>query len=42
VFSFLCQTPLLSDSTEPISITRDLINHELIKHISVDAHFTQS
>jgi hypothetical protein len=35
-------TPLLSVSTWDISIARDLINHELTKHVDVDAHFTQS
>jgi hypothetical protein len=35
-------TPLLSDSTGAISIARDLVKHELTKHISVDAHFTRS
>jgi hypothetical protein len=33
-------TPLLSDSTWTISIARDLVKHELTKHIGVDAHFT--
>jgi hypothetical protein len=33
-------TPLLSDSTGDISIARDPVKYELIKHISVDAHFT--
>jgi hypothetical protein len=32
-------TPLLSDSTGAISIARDPIKYELIKHIGVDAHF---
>jgi hypothetical protein len=35
-------THLLSDSTRAISIARDPIKHELIKHIGVDAHFTRS
>jgi hypothetical protein len=35
-------TPLLSESTGAISITRDLVKHKLTKHIGVDAHFTQS
>jgi hypothetical protein len=35
-------TPLLSDSTEAISIARDSIKYELTKHIGVDAHFTRS
>jgi hypothetical protein len=34
-------TPLLSDSTWTISIARDPVKHELIKHIDVDAHFTR-
>jgi hypothetical protein len=33
-------THLLSDSTGAISIARDPIKHELIKHVGVDAHFT--
>jgi hypothetical protein len=32
-------TPLLSDSTGAISIARDPIKYELIKHIGVDTHF---
>jgi hypothetical protein len=36
--SFAAPTPLLSD-TGAISIARDLVKHELIKHISVDASF---
>jgi hypothetical protein len=35
-------TPLSSDSTWAISITRDLVKHELTKHVDVDAHFTRS
>jgi hypothetical protein len=35
-------TPLLSDSTSAISIARDLINHELTKHIGVDAVYTRA
>jgi hypothetical protein len=35
-------TPLLSDSTRTINITRDPVKHELTKHIGVDAYFTQS
>jgi hypothetical protein len=35
-------TPLLSDSTGAISITRDPVKHELTKHIGVDAHFMWS
>jgi hypothetical protein len=35
-------TPLLSDSTWAISITRDSVKHELTKNIGVDAHFTRS
>jgi hypothetical protein len=32
-------TPLLSDSTRAIRISRDPVKHELTKHIVVDAHF---
>jgi hypothetical protein len=35
-------TPLLFDSTWAISITRDLVKHDLTKNIGVDAHFTRS
>jgi hypothetical protein len=35
-------TPLLSDSTRTINITRDPVKHELTKHIGVDAYFTRS
>jgi hypothetical protein len=35
-------TPLLSDSTEAISITRDPVKHELTEHIGVNIHFTRS
>jgi hypothetical protein len=35
-------TPLLFDSTWAISIARDLVKHELTKHIGVDAHFIWS
>jgi hypothetical protein len=38
--SFSMSTPILSDSTRAISIARDLIKHELSKHVGVDAHFT--
>jgi hypothetical protein len=34
-------TPLLSDSTGAISIARDLVKHELTKHVGVDAYFTR-
>jgi hypothetical protein len=33
-------TPLLSDSTKTISIARDLVKHELTKHIGVNAYYT--
>jgi hypothetical protein len=33
-------TPLLSDNTRTISIARDPVKHELIKHVGIDAHFT--
>jgi hypothetical protein len=35
-------TLLLSDNIGAISIARDLVKHEVTKHISVDAHFTRS
>jgi hypothetical protein len=35
-------TLLLSDSTGAISIARDLVKHELTKHVVVDAHFIRS
>jgi hypothetical protein len=35
-------TPLLSDSTEAISIAHDPVKHELTKHVGVDTHFTRS
>jgi hypothetical protein len=35
-------TPLLSNSIGAISITCDPVKHEFTKHISVDAHFTQT
>jgi hypothetical protein len=35
-------TPLLSDSTCAISIARDLVKHELTKHIDVDASFIRA
>jgi hypothetical protein len=35
-------TPLLSNSTGAISITRDPAKHELTKHIGVDAYYTRS
>jgi hypothetical protein len=35
-------TPLLSDSTWAINIVRDLVKHELTKHIDVDSHFIRS
>jgi hypothetical protein len=35
-------TPLLSGSTGAISIARDPVKYELIKHVGVDAHFTLS
>jgi hypothetical protein len=40
--SVYMSTPLLSDSTGAISISRDLVKHELTKHVGVDAHFTRS
>jgi hypothetical protein len=38
--SISMMTPPLSDNTEAISIARDLVKHELTKHIHADAHFT--
>ena len=35
-------TTLLSDSTGAISIARDLVKHELTKHIGVDAFFVRA
>jgi hypothetical protein len=34
-------TSLLSDSTGAISIVRDLVKHELTKHIGVDGSFVR-
>jgi hypothetical protein len=33
-------TPLLSNSTEAISIARDPAKYELTKYVGVDTHFT--
>ncbi|WVZ81051.1 LOW QUALITY PROTEIN: hypothetical protein U9M48_028478 [Paspalum notatum var. saurae] len=35
-------TPLLTDSTGAINIARDLVKHELTKHIGVDAYYTRA
>ncbi|WVZ64234.1 hypothetical protein U9M48_013789 [Paspalum notatum var. saurae] len=35
-------TPLLTDSTDAISIARDPVKHELTKHIGVDAYYTRA
>lgn len=35
-------TTFLFDSTSAISIARDLVKHELTKHIGVDASYTRS
>ncbi|WVZ97949.1 hypothetical protein U9M48_043445 [Paspalum notatum var. saurae] len=35
-------TPLLTESTGAISIARDLVKHELAKHIGVDAYYTRA
>ncbi|WVZ94246.1 LOW QUALITY PROTEIN: hypothetical protein U9M48_040156 [Paspalum notatum var. saurae] len=35
-------TPLLTDSTGAISIARDLVKHELTKHIGIDAYYTRA
>jgi hypothetical protein len=40
--SISMSTPLLSNSTEAISIAHDPVKHELTKYIGVDAHFTRS
>jgi hypothetical protein len=34
-------TPLLSNSTDAISIARDPVKHELTKHIGIDAFYTR-
>jgi hypothetical protein len=41
VYVFM-STPLLSDSTGTISITRGPVKHELTKHIGADAYFMRS
>jgi hypothetical protein len=41
-FGVSMSTLLLSDNIGAISIARDLVKHEVTKHISVDAHFTRS
>jgi hypothetical protein len=35
-------TPLLSDSTDAISIARNPVKHELTKHIVVDTYYTRA
>jgi hypothetical protein len=40
VFLFSMSTPFLSHSTGAINIARDPVNHELTKHIGVDAYYT--
>lgn len=35
-------TPLLSDSTDAISMARDPVKHELSKHVGVDAFYTRA
>jgi hypothetical protein len=40
--SVFVPTPLLFDSTGAISIARDLVKHELYKHIDVDVSYTQA
>jgi hypothetical protein len=40
--SITTPTPVLSDSTGAISITRDPVKHELTKHIGVDAFYTRA
>jgi hypothetical protein len=41
-FGVSMSTLLLSDNIGAISIARDLVKHEVTKHISVDAYFTRS
>ena len=38
----IAPNPLSSDSTGAISIARDLVKHELTKHIGVDASYMRS
>jgi hypothetical protein len=40
--SVTTSTPVLSDSTGAISITRDPVKHELTKHIGVDTFYTRA
>jgi hypothetical protein len=40
--SVMTPTPLLSDSTDAISIARDPVKHELTKHTGVDAFYTRA
>jgi hypothetical protein len=40
--SVMIPTPVLSDSTGAISIARDLVKHELTKHINVDVFYTHA
>ena len=40
--SVTTSTPLLSDCTCAISISRDPVKHELTKHIGVDASFVRA
>jgi hypothetical protein len=35
-------TPLLSDSTGAISIAREPVKHELVKHVGVDCYYTRA
>ena len=39
---FSMPIPLLSDSTCAISIARDPVKHELVKHVGVDAYYTRA
>ncbi|WVZ81349.1 hypothetical protein U9M48_028736 [Paspalum notatum var. saurae] len=39
--SVFIPTPFLTDSTGAISIARDLVKHELTKHMGVDAYYTR-
>jgi histone deacetylase 1/2 len=40
--SVMTPTLVLSDSISAISIARDLVKHELTKHIGVDAFYTRA
>jgi hypothetical protein len=42
MFLFLCRLLFYLTVQGDISIARDPVKYKLIKHISVDAHFTRS